>query len=77
MSKITSKGQVTIPKYVRETLGVHPGDRLAFRIGDDGTVTVEAETLDVRSLRGAIKPKVRGVSVDAMKETIRRTAGRR
>lgn len=30
MSKITSKGQVTIPKRVRERLGVRPGDELEF-----------------------------------------------
>lgn len=74
---LTSKGQITVPKDVRETLGVHPGDRLAFRIGEDGTVTVEAETLDVRSLRGSVKSKVRGVTIGAMNEAIRRAGARR
>ena len=31
-SKVTSKGQVTIPKEVREALHVHPGDELAYEI---------------------------------------------
>ncbi len=30
VAKITSKGQVTIPKKVREKLGVHPGEDLGF-----------------------------------------------
>ena len=30
VSKITSKGQVTIPKKVREKLGVHPGEEVGF-----------------------------------------------
>ena len=30
VAKITSKGQVTIPKKVREKLGVHPGESLGF-----------------------------------------------
>ena len=68
---LTSKGQITVPKDIRTALGVHPGDRLAFRIHDDGTVTVEAETVDLRSLRGMIRPEVRGVSIGAMNETIR------
>lgn len=69
---MTSKGQITVPKDVRAALGVRPGDRLAFRIGDDGTITVEAETVDLRSLRGIVRPAVRGVTVEAMGETIRR-----
>lgn len=33
-AKITSKGQVTIPKAIRDELGVKPGDSLEFRIED-------------------------------------------
>lgn len=74
---LTSKGQITVPKPVREALGVRPGDRLAFHIHEDGTVTVEAETIDLRSLRGTIRPRVRGVTVDAMQAAIRRAATHR
>ncbi len=76
-AKLTSKGQITVPKPVRDVLGVHPGDRLAFRVREDGSVTVEADTVDVRSLRGVLKPKVRGVSIEDMKRVVRRAgAGR-
>ena len=74
---LTSKGQITVPKAVRDALGVRPGDRLAFRIRGDGTVTVEADTVDLLSLRGIVKPKVQGVTVDAMSESIRRAGSRR
>lgn len=40
-SKITSKGQLTLPKSVREVLGVETGARVRFVIAD-GVVTVEA-----------------------------------
>lgn len=30
VAKVTSKGQVTIPKKVREKLGVHPGEDVGF-----------------------------------------------
>ena len=73
---ITSKGQITVPKEIREALGVRAGDRLAFRARADGTVVVEAETVDMMTLRGALKPRVRGVTVEAMNEAIRRAAGR-
>lgn len=75
-SKLTSKGQITVPKDVRDALGVHPGDRLAFTIRRDGTVTVAADTIDIRSLRGTLKSDVRGVTVEAMDEAIRRSAAR-
>ena len=73
-SKITSKGQITVPKAVRETLALYPGDRVSFVIHEDGTVTVEAETVDLPSLRGVVKSGGRQVSVEQMNEAIRRGA---
>jgi AbrB family looped-hinge helix DNA binding protein len=75
-STLTSKGQITLPKAVREALAVHPGDTQSFLIHDDGTVTVEAETVDLLQLRGAVKPARRGVTVEEMNEAIRRSAAR-
>ncbi len=40
MSKITSKGQVTIPKAVRDLLGLKPGSEVAFDVAEDGRVTL-------------------------------------
>ena len=75
-AKLTSKGQITIPKEVRKALGLHTGDRLAFRVHDDGTVLVEAEKVRLKSLRGAVRSKVKGVSIEAMNDIIRRAGGR-
>lgn len=52
------------------------GDRIAFRPRADGRVVVEAEAVDVLSLRGALRPKRKGVTIEAMNAAIRRTAGR-
>jgi AbrB family looped-hinge helix DNA binding protein len=71
-SKITSKGQITVPKMVREALALLPGDRMSFLIHDDGTVTVEAETVDLPSLRGVVKPGGGHVSIEQMNEAIAR-----
>lgn len=38
-AKVTSKGQVTIPKEIRESLGIDEGTTVTFEIHDDGTVT--------------------------------------
>ncbi len=68
--KITSKGQITVPKVVRETLALLPGDRMSFVIHDDGTVTVEAETVDLPSLRGVVQASGRHVTIEQMNEAI-------
>jgi antitoxin PrlF len=71
---ITSKGQITVPKEIREHLGVTPGDRLSFQIGSAGEVVVEPETVDVRTLRGMLKHRGRAVSIEAMDRAVRRGA---
>ena len=54
ISTMTSKGQTTIPKDVRDAAGLQPGDRMHFTVLDDGTIIVRVKR---RSLRGlAINP---------------------
>ncbi len=40
-SKLTSKGQVTIPKPIRDHLGIVPGSEIAFRRAPDGSIVIE------------------------------------
>ena len=40
-TKLTRKGQVTIPKPVREHLGIGPGSQIVFRRADDGSIVLE------------------------------------
>jgi len=47
MSKITSKGQVTIPKEIREKFGFDPGDEIQFTI-QEGRVVVQKKSLKSR-----------------------------
>jgi AbrB family looped-hinge helix DNA binding protein len=78
-STITAKGQTTIPKAVRERLGVEAGDRVDFVIRPDGHVTIEAAVQAVGRLKGLLRGKGRRpVSVEDMHAAIRRRAsGRR
>ena len=39
-STITAKGQTTVPKTVRQALGVDYGGKIAYRIEEDGSITV-------------------------------------
>ena len=75
-STLTSKGQITLPKEIRDHLGLETGDRVSFEIRD-GSVVVEAETVDLRSLRGIVKRRGKGVTLGAMDEAIKRGASRR
>jgi AbrB family looped-hinge helix DNA binding protein len=40
MSRLTRKGQVTIPKRVRDALGIEPGSRVEFGMEDPGRAFV-------------------------------------
>jgi AbrB family looped-hinge helix DNA binding protein len=71
---LTPKGQITLPKPVRDRLGLKPGDRITFREREDGSIVLEPESEDLLQLRGSVRPRVRGVTVEAMNEAIRRRA---
>jgi antitoxin PrlF len=67
---LTSKGQITVPKPIREQLNIRPGDRIHFFVEGDGTVTFMPAKSDVRELKG-ILPKPRNpVSIEAMNAAI-------
>jgi AbrB family looped-hinge helix DNA binding protein len=48
---VTSKGQVTIPKRVRERLQIEAGDRLEFVVTEEGELTVRRERDAMERLR--------------------------
>lgn len=52
-ARMTSKGQVTVPKAVREALGVSDGDAIIFRI--EGNHAVVARTPDFLELGGKLR----------------------
>lgn len=54
-SVLTSKSQVTIPKKVREFLGIGPGDQVRFKV-EGGAVRIEHIASDVAASYGAVKP---------------------
>lgn len=45
-TKVTDKGQTTIPKEVREKFGIEPGDEVVWEITDDGVILRRADPLN-------------------------------
>jgi AbrB family looped-hinge helix DNA binding protein len=70
---VTSKGQLTLPKAIRDLLRLGAGDRVDFIVKDDGTVVLRPATVDVRELKGLLHRKGRtSLSVEEMNAIIRR-----
>jgi antitoxin PrlF len=76
-STLTAKGQTTIPKAIRQHLGVKPGDRLRFAIEADGKVTLVPATLPITALRGIARRDGSPATLEEMEEAIRSGAARR
>ena len=56
---LTSKGQTTIPKEIRDSLGLQAGDRMNFTLMPDGTVVMRVKTKSVMDLAGLLRRKGR------------------
>lgn len=64
---LTSKGQTTIPKAIRDSLGIKPGDRMTFTQMPDGTVLMRVKTKSIMELAGRLHKKGRKtVPIDQM-----------
>jgi len=73
-AKVTSKGQVTVPKAVRDALGIKEGDEVVFRV--DGNRALLARTPDFLDLAGSIRVPAAKRNV-AWDEVLRRTRSER
>ncbi len=68
---MTSKGQITVPKLIREILNLKQGIKVEFVVTDDNHVVIEHASKDVRRLKGMLydskRPKI---SVKEMNKAI-------
>jgi antitoxin PrlF len=70
---VTSKGQITIPKEVRDRLRLTAGSRVNFVFDRKGSLTLKPAKTDFRSLKGIIKsPLGRPITIEEMNEAIGR-----
>lgn len=71
-AKVTSKGQITIPKEVRDALGITEGDQIVFRVVQDRALL--AKTPNLLDLAGTIDVPAakRGMAWDDVRRDTRR-----
>jgi antitoxin PrlF len=58
-STLTSKGQTTIPKDIRDSLSMKSGDRMTFTLMPDGTVLLRVKNKSIMNLAGSLRKKGR------------------
>jgi antitoxin PrlF len=77
-SSVTSKGQTTIPKSVRDALGIKDGTPLRWRL-TDGVLVVTAKTKRLEDFAGLLgeAPNGRHASVEDMNEAVLNEAAER
>ena len=63
-AKVTSKGQITIPKRVRSLMAIETGDRLAFALDENGGLHVRRMRSLDRPLRGLLSQYAKEERVD-------------
>ncbi len=72
IARVTSKGQITIPKYIRDQLNIRTGDRINFFIDETtGLVTFLPVKTDVKKLKGIVPKPEKPVTIENMNEAIK------
>jgi len=74
LSTITSKGQITVPKEVRDVLGLKSGDKVDFRLEKDGTARMLPLSRKVSDVFGMLSnyKKKRAVTIIEMNNNLKR-----
>ena len=68
---LTSKGQVTLPKEIRDRLGLDAGSMLDFQLLADNTITARNVKPDARRIRGLLKsPHATPLTTQQMDEAV-------
>lgn len=67
---LTSKGQITVPKEIRERLHLSTGDRVRFLTDGEGQVVMVPATISINALRGCLPAPTRPVTLAEMDDAI-------
>jgi AbrB family looped-hinge helix DNA binding protein len=77
VAKITSKGQVTIPKEIRQALGVKENDQLLFLVDGDQAVIIPLKQRALHEFRGALPATRSYTGMDAAREAYQKELAER
>jgi len=72
-STLTSKGQLTVPKKVREYLGLKTGDKVHFVVNQTGKVELTPVKTPLTDLKGMLPAPDKEVSLEDIKKSIQLT----
>ena len=70
IATMTTKGQITIPKEIRDALRLKPGDRVDFVLGKDGSALLRPATRSILDLCGMLKYDGPPITIEQMDEGI-------
>lgn len=70
IATMSSKGQVTFPKAIREQLKLEAGDKVEFMITEDGQLLVVPKTASVKNLKGMLPKPAKAVSLKGMEAAV-------
>lgn len=73
---ITSKGQITIPKDIRDSMGLKSGDKIKFMQNEKGLTTFSPILESIADLEGIVPKSKQPVSTDDMNATIKARGGK-
>lgn len=76
-SVVSSKGQIVIPKEVREIMGIKQGSRVYFDVDEQGNVRLRRGSRSLRDLAGFIKWDGPPVTLEDMDRAIAEAAAER
>jgi AbrB family looped-hinge helix DNA binding protein len=68
-AKVTSKGQITIPAVVRRSMGLRPGEKVAFLEEEDGQFTLR-RVGSIKDMRGCLAGLLPPMTIEEMDKAI-------
>ena len=78
LATVTVKGQVTVPKAIRDHLKIESGTQLDFKLNDDGSILVRSLKRSALSIIGLLKrPGRAAVTVEQMNLAVADAAAER
>ncbi|HHD63824.1 MAG TPA: AbrB/MazE/SpoVT family DNA-binding domain-containing protein [Desulfobulbaceae bacterium] len=73
---LSSKGQITIPRIIRNRHHLEAGDKIEFLEDEQGVVTILPVTQSVTKLKGLIAKPEKPVSIEDMKQAVTEEGGK-